>query len=576
MNKMKLERIWAVAVSVASVLVMVAFQNCSDVKVSERASIPPPPAPVRPLAKPEGSLCAPQGVVFGAPVRIVIILDMSASNVGSVTEESDSSNFSTWTLDTFDGPTDLAGARFEQVKNFITNCGSNTNVKYSVIGFSNYYQFVRGQSCVSPFESQEDAVRTVDAFKAQQAADVQRYRGRGQYPFSVGTETNYIPALNCLEQKIGEDITLLEDERPSYQTFFLTDGQPTDSDPNLLSTLSNKLNAINMKAMSDASGFHFQGIYYTSAGAKNGGAQQAQALANLTAMTRVTEGPTSSAISITDLSATQQQLCSQIQPSSRVDYKLKSIYAINISSLMRKNVIEADSDMDGVSDKEEAALGWAPDNYRSTGAIDGLCYWSSKNKTQCAAAVAALTCNKNLFNFGLSECDKALANKLYGRPLINSDVDRDAVPNFIEIIRGTSLARSDMLDNPTADGINNYLKISKGMDVMASTVSWPIGTEYLMDFKFEVEPNVCGPGLDQINYQLDHIPFAENTLKYVDPSNDVSVNFSHEANENIVLVFSVWQSSGGITLPNRLYVQKWIVPKAADAKMNEVKFLGEF
>ncbi|MCC2677819.1 MAG: Calcium-binding acidic-repeat protein precursor [Pseudobdellovibrio sp.] len=575
---MKLERIWALAVSFSAVIVLIAFQNCSDVKVSERASIPPPPPPVRPLAKPEGSLCAPQGVVFGAPVRIVIILDMSASNVGTVIEEVDEANFTTWTIDTSDGPTDLAGARFEQIKNFILNCGSSTNVKYSIIGFSNSHQFVRGQSCVSPFESQEDAVRTVEAFKAQQDADVRRGRVRGDhgYPFSVGTETNYIPALSCLDQKISEDLMLLEGERPAYQTFFMTDGQSTDSDANLIANLTAKINLINMKAMSDASGFRFQGIYYTSPGAKNGGAQQAQALANLTAITQVTEGPSGAAINITDLSATQAQLCSRLQPSSRVDYNLKSIFAVNLSSLMRKNVIEADSDMDGVSDKEEAALGWAPDNYRSTGAIDGLCYWSSRNKTQCSSVAAGLTCSRSSFNFGLSECDKAFANKLYGRPLVNADIDKDAVPNFIEIIRGTSLARSDMLDNPTADGFNNYLKITKGMDVAASISTWPIDDDYLMDFKFTVEADACANGLDQVNYQLDHIPFAENTLKYTDPSNDLAVNFSHEANENIVLVFSVWQSSGGITLPNRLYVQKWIVPKAADAKKDEVKFLGEF
>lgn len=572
---MRIEKFWAFFVVASSVSVLSAFQNCSDVKVSDRPSIAPPSPPVYPLAKPFGELCAPKGVVFGAPVRIVIILDMSASNIGTIDAWTDTNNMTHWSIDKDDGPTDLTGQRFDQIKNFIQNCGSSINVKYSIIGFSRRAQFARGQSCLSAFESQEEAVKTVDVFKAQQVADLGHTYATGPYPYNLGNETNYTAATVCLGQKIQEDLTLLSDERPVYHAFFLTDGQPTDNDPDLINTLKGQIGNINLATMNSASGFHFQGIYYTSPGAKNGGAQQAAALNNLTSMTQVTEGPTGIALNIQDLATTQQQLCSKIQPNSQVDYNLKSLYAVNLSTLMRKNVIEADSDMDGVTDKEEQALGWTIDDSHSTGPLDGICYWSSRDKSTCQSVASGLTCAAGGFNLGLSQCDRAYGNKLFGRGLNNSDIDRDSVPNFIEIIRGTALSRADMLDNPTADGINNFLKITQGMDVAASTATWPIGSEYLMDIKYEVSEQLCSTGLKKVDYELDQIPFVD-VVKYTDPSDDVSVNLSHEANENVVLVFSVWQSSGGITLPNRLYMQKWIVPKAADPKKEEVKFLGEF
>lgn len=574
---MRIEKLWAGFVLSGAFVVLISFQNCSDVKVSEKPSIVPPPPPIVPLATPIGDLCAPQGVVFGAPVRIVIVLDMSMSNIGLV-EGGGEYPSTWWRIDTDAGPSDLNGDRFAQVKDFITNCGSNTNAKYSIIGFSNTSQFARGQSCVSPFESQQDAVRTVDALKAQQDWDKARTWVNGPYPYNLGTETNYIPAANCLEQKVLEDLALLENgERPAYYSFFLTDGQPTDDGASFIPTLQAKISNINVATMGAASGFHFQGIYYTSPGANNQGAQQAAALAKLTAMTQVTEGPSGAAINVTQLGTTQAQLCAKIQPSSHVDYNLKSLYAVNLSAIMKKNIIEADSDMDGVSDKEEIAMSWAADNARSTGVLDGICYWSTKNKTQCQTVATGLasSCNANNFTQGMTDCDRAYAAKLTGRLLSSADIDRDSISNFIEIIRGTSLARADMMDNPTADGINNFLKITQGMDVHASTVSWPIGSEYLMDIKYEVDAGTCDNGLAKINYSLDHVPLAE-VLKYTDPSTEPGMNLSHEKDENVVLVFSVWQSSGGITLPNRMYVQKWIVPKTADPRKEEVKFLGEF
>lgn len=561
---------------IAVVLMLIGFQNCSDVKVSERLSIAQVAPPTVALSKPTGSICAPQGSVFGAPVRIVIILDMSMSNIGSVNTSYPeyAGGAAHYYIDTNDGPTDLNGLRFDQIKNFISNCGGSANVKYSIFGFSNRAQFARGQSCLSPFESQVDALRTVDAFKQQQEGDKARQSGQGAYPFYLGNETNYGEAITCLSSKIQEDLTLLTSERPTYHTFFLTDGQPTEDVDKLVPVLKAQINNILLSTGGQASGLHFQGLYYTSTGAKNGPPQQISALSVLTELTKVTEGPTGAALNIQNLSDTQTQLCGKLQPTSRIDYGLKTIYAINITSIMEKNNLVSDSDADGVSDAEELVLGWDPINYRSSSVFDGLCYAAGKDKASCASQMSKLTCVNTGFNFGLSDCDRAFAQKYYGRQMTSPDIDKDMMPNLIEIIRKTSPTRLDAFENPTVDGVVNIEKVTLGMDVLSSLKLWPIDEKKLMNLVFDANVGTCSNGLNKIEYVIEQAPLAE-VESYTDPSDDAAINFTHAKNENVVLVISIWQSSGGVPQPDRLYVQKWLVPIGAAAKSEETKFIGE-
>jgi hypothetical protein len=570
----------AVLFLLATMVILVVFQNCSDIKVTQLPIIAPPqPAPVVAASKPEGSICAPQGAVFGAPVRITIILDMSMSNLGSVNSSVDTNNIATWRIDTDDGPTDLAGARFTQIRNFITNCGGSENVKYSIIGFSNVAKFARGQSCISPFESQVEALRTVDGFKNFQNIDLSRAGGiisnAYESPYHLGNETNYLQAINCLETKIENDLALLSSESPNYYTFFLTDGQPTDSDPNLLNTLRSKLSNIMTRVSTEATAFHFQGIYYTSVGARNGPPQQGAALNILTDMTKVTEGPTGAAINIQDLTTTQNELCSRLQPESTVDYNLKSMYAVNVSAKMSGNTLMSDTDADGVSDQVELDLGWDPKNSRSTGVFDGLCYLSTKNKAQCESIVNSLTCVRTSTSMGFNDCDRKFAQRHFGRVIGSPDIDKDSLPNFIEVIRHTSMSRADALENPAVDGVNNFEKVSRGMDVLSSLDTWPIDPRKLVDLNFTANAETCANNLKKMSYSIEQIPFVD-IEKFEDNSDDTVLNFSHEKDENVVLVFTIWQSSGGINLPNRLYIQKWNVPKAGAARSEEPKFIGEF
>lgn len=546
------------------------FQNCSDIKVSQKPELQQPSLVAN--AKPNASLCAPKGTVFGSPIRIVIVLDMSMSNIGTVeTTYSDSDpGVAHYFIDTTDGPTDLNGQRFDQVKNFIESCGGNVNVKYAIFGFSKEAQFARGQSCEYEFESQDDALRTLEAFKQQQLTDIKVKNGRGNYPFYLGNETRYDRAIECLEKKIRRDLVMLYDEKPEYHTFILTDGLP-DGDTSILVP---KINQLSIDTQADASGLHFNSIFYTSPGAKNQ-SQVTAAKAVLDPMTQATEGISAQTMVLSDLTSAQSQLCSKIQPGTQVNYSLKTMYAVNLTAKMIKNNLFADSDMDGVSDDIEKSLAWDPVNYRSSGVIDGLCFLDGKDKSACAVRVQALGCVNAGFNFGMSDCDRNYAKKIYGSSLASVDADRDLIPNYIEIIRNTAPLRADMFDNPSADGILNLEKIKKGMDIFSSQQLWPVEQSKLMEVSYQADAGTCPSGTQQLNYSINNVPVVQ-TLAYMDPSDDPLMNLSHQENENVVLVVSVWQSIGGVTLPNRVYIQKWIVPINGAPKSNEIQFVGEF
>lgn len=552
-------------------LLVTVFQNCSDVKVSGKIVPEELPSVIVAASKPTDKLCAPKGAVFGSPIRIVIVLDMSMSNIGSVnTSGGEDGSLVRYSIDETDGPTDLNGLRFDQVKNFIDSCGGNVNVKYAVFGFSNSSQFARGQSCLSPFENQENALKTVEAFKQQQISDRNKRSGVGTYPFFLGDSTHYDRAITCLGQKIQEDLTLLTSERPEYHTFFLTDGLPDGS----TTTLVPQLNNILLATSNSASGMHFNSVFYTSPGAKNQ-PLIAGAKAILDPMTQLTEGPAAQTLVLNDLSNAQTQFCSKIKPGSVVNYSLKTMYAVNLTAMLSKNILHADSDMDGVPDDVENSLSWNPIDYRSTGVLDGLCYADGKDKAACASKLATLTCAKSNFSFGMSECDRAFAAKIYGRALATIDSDKDLVPNFLEILRGTSPLRMDMFENPASDGIVNIEKISQGLDIFSSTILWPVDQLNQMRISYNSDVGDCTTGTKQVEYVLENVPLV-SALDYADPSDDPVIKLSHLKDENVVVLVSVWQTIGGVTLPNRMYIQKWIVPIIGEPKSEIPQFLGEF
>jgi hypothetical protein len=189
--------------------------------------------------------------------------------------------------------------------------------------------------------------------------------------------------------------------------------------------------------------------------------------------------------------------------------------------------------------------------------------------------VAQLSCNPGNIALKFSDCDRAFSKWLYGRDINNFDADADLIPNYIELIRGTSMVRFDSNDNPTSDGVTNIRKVSRGLDVLSSLDLWPVPDKSEMKISFNQQDTTCENNLNKYRYVIDNVPVSE-VAAYTDNSNDQITNFSHGQNENVILVFSMWQSNGGVTLPNRLYMQKWLVPLVGTPRMEDNKFIGEF
>jgi hypothetical protein len=143
----------------------------------------------------------------------------------------------------------------------------------------------------------------------------------------------------------------------------------------------------------------------------------------------------------------------------------------NLNARPRSPVDQPDSDGDGLTDAEEAALGTDPLNVDTNGdgfsdgveqyfhtlgaAIDprqtyldgGLVYTDGGTFPGCPDALKGVDSDGD----GLLDCDE----QLLGSNANGVDTDGDGVPDLIEWLGGTQVAVSDMLSDPDGDGLLN-------------------------------------------------------------------------------------------------------------------------
>lgn len=573
----KLQQFIAIAAIFAVSLMF--FQNCGQVSVTEKLSIVEPPINKNPL-KPVGNMCSPEGATFGSPIRVSIILDMSFSNIGTMINDGE---FPAHYSKDSSTATDLSGQRISQIRSFIDQCGSSANVSYSIIGFGINALSSPYNSCISPFESQSEALLSIDFFKGMQDHDNNTYGGTANNPFYLQGGTSYKAALDCMEQKVNEDIANnLYVDKPSYYAMMLTDGSPQESISITTAQYIQKVTSIKTAIDQNATSFHFFPIYYGSS------EQAATAKATLDELAHVVD-PAQNTLDLSGngLSQIKTKLCEQLKPDSIVQYELKTLYAINMNAVMKQDVLTADTDADGLTDEKEAELGgviagFDPNNAHSSGILDSLCLLRGLDKTNCAKLVTN-TCKDKPSVFGLRACDVSAASTFFGFKLTGIDSDNDLLPDFIEIIRSTSPSRDDALESPFGDGESNFKKITRGMDVESSAIKWPALDKNLMKivYRQDAATTACGSGKINYRYEIEQIPLVP-VPAYSDNSAAVAatagpIDFSHGQDENVILVFSVWQAAGGLTLPDRLYVQKILVPLKGEIQYidKEPKLVGE-
>ncbi len=519
------------------------FQNCSNVVLTQ-----PPQFVEISSIKPKNKICAPVGTSFSSSMKFIFLVDMSMSNVGSL-HVSTFNYRSSYSINKTDGPADIEGKRFDEIKKFIEECGGSDTSQYAVIGFAKDTFFSPTNSCLSPFESRDEALKSIDTLKAMQMHDLSISSGENTNPYYLQGETHYSSGLGCLKSKISEDLNLLNNEKPAYNTYFITDGMATD--PADKRNYSQILTEINLLASEGAGGLNFYPVFYTSPGAKNQGSEQIQAI-NLLNQMASTIDPNQQTIFLNNIGATNNELCEKLDSKVRVNYTLQSLYAININAVFKNNHLKVDTDGDGIPDDIEELYGWDPQNPRSTGMLDSLCVYLGGVKADCLKEREKYSCEGDAYKLGLNDCDLKIASKIFGADLTGVDSDLDGIPDFIEIIRGSHPARVDVFENPSGDGINNLQKITQGLDIHSNLKNFPVEEEKKVEIKFSLSDVDCEEGREGYEYEIVQAPLIEASPYMGDQTFS---SLQREENENSYLVISYWQAEGGLSLPNRIYYQ---------------------
>lgn len=503
--------------------------------------------------------------------KFLFIVDMSRSNIG---DWSDTANGKRWD---FGKATDKDGTRFSQIKTFIDTCGgSNPKNKYQVMVFANgagvpsaTTNFSSSLSCRAPFGSGAAAQNTLSIAKQIQDNDVAFWKTyvnspwdwSGQDVFNSGSlfmmDTHYSTALDCASQILQQDRIADPNGNANYVTFFLTDGRPFEAGGTCemradkydcyatQSATATANMAIDAKANNQT--LQMLPVYYGALSSSD----KDQALKVLNKMAEVTGG--TGALSVSDVSGQDgggsfaEALCALSQTARKIEYRKEILSVVNLTAKMVGNKLMADSDMDGVPDDKEVALGYDPVNRRTYGLFDSICQAIGTAST-CAQARAKLSCTGRLNNLGLSDCD------LLALGIVNSsnlpirqfgiDTDRDGIPDLIEIIRGTNPTRADADEDMDNDGMSNQAEIGWGTDPMRQ--SDPNDTENrMLVTEVKIDPKtVCATGSEAWQFDIQQMPVVP-TLAYTSkdtPSDaasradEATFDFSHAANENVVLV----------------------------------------
>lgn len=503
---------------ISSFLVLVSYQNCADVSLE----LVEPSVVLN--SKFAGEFCSKTTEFEKLDVKLVFVLDMSSSNV--------------------EAQNDLDGERIELVKDLLSSldsedsCFFGSNLEVAVVGFA--AQIIGGSSTqictASRFVSPNQALSHLADYKQIHDSTRSNYENGGMPQANLGA-TSYIEGVNCVEKIIKEDLPAAPDNSGVlYQSFFLTDGDPTDGDQadvnriQLLSqTLSATINSIRSEAQDRAFGMNFQPVLYGGLVEDNGTNTpiRQKALQVLGAM--ATAGGTfiRTAEEVGGL-----DFCGLANSGTNTTFKVKRFGAINLTARAEGGRLLPDSDMDGIVDTLEKDLGYDPQRARSQYAVlDGIC----KNGI-CDGTEDISTC-QGLNAVGLSECDVDKLNLSDGL-----DSDKDLIPDFVEILKGIDpIQINDNYRNSDNDGLQNYTEILQGSDPLSYDESFD--KDLLMRYSVQksLEPfSYCALPQESWSFTLDYIPLvptlATNNQDVLSLSKDY---LNHEAGENVIFVYYI-------------------------------------
>ncbi len=503
------------------------YQNCSDVQLKK-------------IQEPSqgnlsGMLCSAPPNLGGDNFNFVFVIDMSGSNLyeGGVINRG----------------TDYEGQRFKVLEEFLKeDCLADyKNKRFAVVGFSDeILNLDKGKGCnATALTDDLEKVRgQIDELRKIQE-DVVKANLPEMDSRNPMSETYYKKALDCVNSIVDGQLQAQPDEKKkefSYLTFFVTDGAPTDNNSLGLSiTIDNVDKAIDkfndffkpsleryrQLANSIAGGGRLQPVLYGYERLNDVKKRLAEGVLGYFA--NYGESQVKTIDQIADLN-----LCDLLKFGLRQPYTIKKFGVVNLTALMEKGYLKADSDMDGLADEMEEELGFDPTKRRSlvneNEVIDGLCFGVSAQ--ECQVRQVCGTSNP----LGINVCDAEAFGLNDG-----IDSDRDDIPDLVEMLKGTNPNVDDTLSNNDGDELYLHEELAVGRSPTFNDRG--IKPELLLQFANakSVKPLApCTREQESWNYEIQHIPLipvvATNNT-YVEDRKLAFLN--HAENENVILVYYI-------------------------------------
>ncbi len=463
-------------IAFASLFILVAYQNCSDVNLSDRR------ASVSVLTEHLGiEYCSDKSLQIRTKLKFIFVVDRSGSN-----EEEIIFNDNGDPIHTRPGtdpgpatiPTFVRNRRFDSINNFVNDYEESEDIYWSFVEF--------GDAEDTEVPVGEDADEPENVFNNDKDLFINEIVEVRRNEDVDNQATNYSRAIAKIFDVISDDIEF-EREQPeiissSYVIFYLSDGVPRvngqlqdngdlvngvegildlkDSNPNFVDRIQ------------------FNTLYYfnpfdpvSDAGFENEIRDlQQQASALLEEMAIEGEG------SFIQVSAGQNIDFNQFQIPERVQrFNFRNIWIDNESVLWKENRLLVDSDEDLLADEDELFFGSDPDRIDSdnNGVRDGIemilsgkpCLDDACDPARaapynqlggdCANLEGADTASfRDKDNDGLNDCEE----KLLGSDIEDFDSNSDSVPDYLAVRYGM----------PFLKGSGNILDIDSDLDSLTN------------------------------------------------------------------------------------------------------------